>query len=105
MFDVTGEAADEKSPKSPPKLSLRGADTTGCVGGEACFNGGAGLESKNDPPLSAGFEMLDGCLVLPVGDVRLENGDGLVCVCGGELKDRELKASFMPPNCCGGGCC
>jgi hypothetical protein len=51
---ATGDAADEKSPKSPPKDSFRGA------GGDVGFGGGVGFTSKKDPPLNAGFEV-DGC--------------------------------------------
>lgn len=47
-----GEAADEKSPKSPPKLSFRACG----VG----FAGAAGLESKKDPPLRADLLVFEG---------------------------------------------
>ena len=47
LVEVTGEAAEEKSPKSPPKLSLRGTGAGGDVG----FAGAAGFMSKKEPPL------------------------------------------------------
>ena len=49
-----GEAAEEKSPKSLPKLVLRG-----CAG--AGFAGAVGLVSKKEPPLSE--DLVDGCLI------------------------------------------
>ena len=69
-----GDAAEEKSPKSPPKDSFRGA-VKGWDGGEACLGGGGGFASKKEPPLSADFEA-DGCLVWPVGEVRFAKGEG-----------------------------
>ena len=101
--EVVGDVAEENAPKSPPKDSFLGAEI-GCDGGDVGFGGAAGFVSKKDPPLSDDFEA-GGCRVWPVGEVRFENGDGLVCACcAGGLKERELKASFMPPNDCEGGC-
>ena len=55
LLVLDGEAkAVEKSPKSPPKLSLRGA----CEGGEVAFGGGAGFVSKKLPP-DNGLGLLD----------------------------------------------
>ena len=92
--DVVGEAAEEKSPQSPPKLSLRGAGV-GWVGGEVGFAGAAGFMSKKEPPLSDGCFVVEGCLVCPEGEVRLAKGEGLAA---GEVKERELNASFIPPK-------
>lgn len=73
-----GEAAEEKSPKSPPKLSSLGAGTG--WGGEVGLGGAAGFVSKNEPPLSAGgFEEVDAALFWPVGAANLENGAGFAC--------------------------
>ena len=97
-----GEAAEEeeKSPQSPalpPKLSFRG---TGWEGGEVGFGAVAGLMSKKEPPLrGAGGLEVEVWRVWPVGEVRLEKGEGFAWTCcGGEAKDNEPKASFMPPN-------
>ena len=92
--DVIGEAAEEKSPQSPPKLSLRGAEM-GWVGGEVGFAGAAGFMSKKEPPLREGF-VAEGCLVWPDGEVRLAKGEGLAAGCW--VKERELNASFIPPK-------
>lgn len=58
--EVTGEA-EEKSPNPEPMLSVRVfvLVVVGCVGGEACFSGGAGLESKKEPPLKRSPPDLD----------------------------------------------
>jgi hypothetical protein len=61
LLVVTGEAADEKSPKSPPKDSFRGAAVMGCDGGDVGFEGAAGFMSKKDPPLREAFAP-DACL-------------------------------------------
>ena len=95
--DVIGEAAEEKSPQSPPKLSLRGAGV-GWVGGEVGFAGAAGFMSKKEPPLSDGCFVVEGCLVCPEGEVRLAKGEGLAAGCW--VKERELNASFIPPKDC-----
>lgn len=60
---VIGDALEEKSPQSPPKLSFRAA---------VAVTGAGAFVSKNDPPLSADRETLgaDGT----VGDARLEKG-------------------------------
>jgi len=50
LLGTGGKMADEKSPKSPPKLSL--GCLVLCVGGEVGFGGGAGLVSKKLPPES-----------------------------------------------------
>ena len=92
--DVTGEAA-EKSPQSPPKLSFRGAGAC-WTGGDVGLGGAAGFMSKNEPPLSDDF-VADGCRVWPAAAARPSNGDDLAMGCWGEVKERELKASFMPP--------
>lgn len=101
LLFVVGEAiAEEKSPKSPPKLGCRAF----CMGGEVvCFGGGAGLASKKLPPLSG----LEACRVLFVGDARPEKADGfaVACVGCGELKDREPNASPSPPSDCAFDCC
>lgn len=68
-----GDAADEKSPKSPPKLSLRAC-------GEGLL-GAAGLESKKEPPLSADLFVVDGWRVWPAGGEKLENGAGFGWLC------------------------
>lgn len=87
--------AEEKSPKSLPKDSLRIV----VVGGEVGFGGGAGLASKKLPPLRGldGF-VVEGCRAWDVGEVKPEKGvgAGAAGTCG-EAKEREEKASFMPP--------
>lgn len=76
LADVGGDAADEKSPKALSMLSFREVVAAGCVGGDVCFGGGAGLGSKNEPPLSTpDFE--DVCLVWPAEDVALAKPDSL----------------------------
>ena len=93
-----GKAAEEKSPKSPPKLSFRGAATGGCEGGDMGFEDAAGFMSKKDPPLRA--DLAAGCcFVWPAGGEKLVKGDGFGCVFGGEANDSELNASFIPLNC------
>jgi hypothetical protein len=77
--DVTGEAA-EKSPQSPPKLSLRGAGAACGIGGDVGFAGAAGFMSKNEPPLRDDF-VADVCRLWPGGDVRPANGEGLAAGC------------------------
>ena len=74
------------------------------MGGAAAAAGG-GLESKKEPPLSADFEAGGIARDCADGEVRFENADALGWDCEGEVKDRELKASFIPPNCwIGCGC-
>lgn len=60
--------------------------------------------SKKEPPLREDLVAED-WRVWPVGDVRLAKGEGFVAGCCGEVKERELNASFMPPNCELGCCC
>lgn len=79
LAEVAGDA-DEKSPKSAPKLSLGlCVDTIGCTEGDACFGCGGGcFESKNPPPLNGGGDLTcEACLECPVGAVKLENGVAL----------------------------
>lgn len=94
-FPVGEVTADEKSPKSPPKLSVR----LDCMIGDDCFGGGAGFTSKKLPPLSGFCLLIEVCLELLDGDVRLENGADFVCDDCGE-KEREENASFNPPRVC-----
>lgn len=70
---MTGDA-DEKSPKSAPKLSLcflllvvTGAVVLG-------FGGGAGLASKKLPPLSDVF-WVDACRECPDGEAKFAKGE------------------------------
>ena len=81
--DVTGEAA-EKSPQSPPKLSLRsagaGAGAACCIGGDVGFAGAAGFMSKKEPPLREDV-VAEGCRLWPGGDVRPANGEGFAAGC------------------------
>jgi len=86
--------AEEKSPKSPPKLSFRAVMTDGVF-----LGGGAGFMSKKLPPLNADL-VVEGCRAWPVGDVRPEKGAGLADCCGGEVNDREPNASPRPPSAC-----
>lgn len=55
--DVTGDGADEKSPKSAPKLLL-GGRFVAWIGGDVGFEAGAGFASKNPPPLSGGGDLI-----------------------------------------------
>lgn len=72
FVEVTGDGADEKSPKSPPKLLL-GFRCAWTAGGFS-LGGGAGLASKKLPPLRELF-----CRPWAVGEVRPENAAGLAC--------------------------
>lgn len=77
MTDGSGAGAataDEKSPKSAPKLSLRAAVVRCCCeGGDVGFGGGVGFMSKKLPPLSEDLAR-EACREWPVGDVRPEKG-------------------------------
>ena len=72
FVDWTGDA-DEKSPKSAPKLSFRGT----CVGAEigmVDFVTEAGLVSKNEPPLKADLDA-EGCRICPAAEPRYIHTD------------------------------
>ena len=101
VVDWAGAGAEkppEKSPKSLPKLSFRADGIDG--GGGVGLGGGAGFASKKLPPLSTEL-VTEGCLAWPVGGAKPEKGTDLVgCVCEGEAKDSEPKASPIPPNAC-----
>lgn len=77
LFADAVDGAEEKSPKSAPKLLL-GCRVVGCcTGGEICFGGGAGLASKKPPPDNGGGDFTwDACLEWPLGGAKLENGVG-----------------------------
>ena len=91
-LDGAGEENEEKSPRP-----LEGLVVWFC----ACVYDGAalGLESKKlpPPPNMLDVDVVGGDFVL----VKLsspENGDGLGAGCAAWLKDKLLKASFIPPK-------
>lgn len=93
-------AGDEKAPKSPrPPDGLIVRFCAWACGGDF------GLESKKLPPPPNMFEedVVGGDFALEKLS-RPENGDGFGA--GAALKERLLKASFIPPNddCCGDVC-
>lgn len=93
-----GEAAEEKSPKSPKSLSRA---LNCCDGGDAVALGGtAGLLSKKLPPMRVAEGFAAGAaagLACPAGGEKFENGEGLAC-CVGFENESEPKASPKPPN-------
>ncbi len=97
-FDGADAVKPPKSPRPPDELIL-----LCCAWACGC---GFGLASKKFPPPPNIFDddVVAGDFVLEKLS-RPENGDGFGA--GAALKERLLKASFMPPNadCCGDVCC
>jgi hypothetical protein len=100
LLVVAAGDAEEKSPKSFPKLLLAWCETR--EGGEVGLGGGvgaaAGFISKKLPPLRDDF-CIEGCLECPEGGEKLENGAGLDCVVLEDI-DSEPNASPKPLNDC-----
>lgn len=99
LADAGGDA-EEKSPKSFPKLLLAWWETYD--GGEVGFGGGAGAAagfiSKKLPPLNDDF-CIDGCFECPVGGAKLEKGADLEGIVLEDI-DSEPKASSIPLSDC-----